>query len=61
MATRLLFLLLFLFGAAGTHAQSPAVPASQIAARAWVLLDTQSGQLITGYKHDERFEPASLT
>ena len=34
---------------------------SQIAARAWVLLDTQSGQLITGYKHDERFEPASLT
>ena len=34
---------------------------SQILARAWVLLDTQSGQLITGYKHDERFEPASLT
>lgn len=37
------------------------IPASQIAARAWVLLDTQSGQLITGYKHDEGFEPASLT
>lgn len=36
-------------------------PPSQIAARAWVLLDTQSGQLITGYQHDERFEPASLT
>jgi D-alanyl-D-alanine carboxypeptidase (penicillin-binding protein 5/6) len=36
-------------------------PASQIAARAWVLLDMQSGQLITGYQHDERFEPASLT
>ena len=41
------------------HAVDP--PASQIAARAWVLVDTQSGQLITGYKHDERFEPASLT
>jgi len=36
-------------------------PPSQIAARAWVLLDMQSGQLITGYQHDERFEPASLT
>ena len=45
----------------GAHAQSPAVPASEIAARAWVLLDTQSGQWITGYKMDERFEPASLT
>jgi D-alanyl-D-alanine carboxypeptidase (penicillin-binding protein 5/6) len=41
------------------HAFDP--PPSQIAARAWVLLDTQSGQLITGYQHDERFEPASLT
>ena len=40
-------------------AQQP--PASQIAARAWVLLDTQSGQLITGYQHDDKFEPASLT
>ena len=36
-------------------------PPSQIAARAWVLLDVQSGQLLTGYQHDERFEPASLT
>ncbi len=36
-------------------------PPSQIAARAWVLIDTQSGQLLTGYQHDERFEPASLT
>ena len=37
------------------------LPPSQIAARAWVLLDVQSGQLLTGYQHDERFEPASLT
>ena len=42
-------------------AQAADPPPSQIAARAWVLLDTQSGQLITGYQHDERFEPASLT
>lgn len=48
--------------AAPSSAAPPAaVPASQIAARAWVLLDVQSGQLITGYKHDESFEPASLT
>ena len=61
VAKRILFILLLLTGTCVTHAQTPSVPASQIAARAWVLLDTQSGQLITGYKHDERFEPASLT
>jgi serine-type D-Ala-D-Ala carboxypeptidase (penicillin-binding protein 5/6) len=42
-------------------AQAQDLPASQLAARSWVLFDTQSGQLITGYKHDDRFEPASLT
>ena len=61
VAKRILLILLLLTGTCVTHAQTPSVPASQIAARAWVLLDTQSGQLITGYKHDERFEPASLT
>ncbi len=44
---------------APARAQEP--PASEIAARSWVLLDTQSGQLITGYRHDDKFEPASLT
>ncbi len=58
---RIVFLLLCLFGAATAWAQSTPVPPSQIAARAWVLLDVQSGQLLTGYNHDERFEPASLT
>jgi D-alanyl-D-alanine carboxypeptidase (penicillin-binding protein 5/6) len=59
----LLFLLIGINAAiaSGARAQTPPVPASQIAARAWVLLDTQSGQLLTGYQHDERFEPASLT
>ncbi len=46
-------------GASAAFAFDP--PPSQIAARAWVLLDVQSGQLLTGYQHDERFEPASLT
>jgi serine-type D-Ala-D-Ala carboxypeptidase (penicillin-binding protein 5/6) len=58
---RTFLLLLVFYATAAAHAQPPPVPASQIAARAWVLLDTQSGQLITGYHHDERFEPASLT
>jgi D-alanyl-D-alanine carboxypeptidase (penicillin-binding protein 5/6) len=61
VANRILFLLLILSGACGTQAQTVPVPASQIAARSWVLLDAQSGQLLTGYNHDERFEPASLT
>ncbi len=60
MLNRLLILLLLCATcAAPARAQVP--PASEIAARSWVLLDTQSGQLITGYKHDDRFEPASLT
>lgn len=54
-----LLLVLVACGMPGVRAQD--APASEIAARSWVLLDTQSGQLITGYKHDERFEPASLT
>ncbi len=63
IALHTLKFLLVLSGAAcaTAYAQSPAPPVSQIAARSWVLLDTQSGQLLTGYKHDERFEPASLT
>ena len=61
MTNRILFLLLYLLGAACAYAQSPELPVSQIAARSWVLYDTQSGQLITGYKHDDPFEPASLT
>ena len=36
-------------------------PASEIAARSWALYDTLSDQLITGYKHDDSFDPASLT
>lgn len=32
-----------------------------IAAKAWLLLDHGSGQLLASYKPDERIEPASLT
>ncbi len=65
MLNRFISLLLFVCGVLGPWGVLTAFafdpPPSQIAARAWVLLDTQSGQLITGYQHDERFEPASLT
>jgi D-alanyl-D-alanine carboxypeptidase (penicillin-binding protein 5/6) len=62
-ALHALKILLLLLSAAwaNAYAQQPATPASQIAARSWVLFDAQSGQLITGFKHDDPFEPASLT
>jgi D-alanyl-D-alanine carboxypeptidase (penicillin-binding protein 5/6) len=36
-------------------------PAPQVAARAWLLFDASSGQLIASRNPDERVEPASLT
>lgn len=41
------------------HAQQ--VPAPQIAARSWTLLDATSGQIIASQDADMRIEPASLT
>jgi serine-type D-Ala-D-Ala carboxypeptidase (penicillin-binding protein 5/6) len=41
------------------HAQQ--VPAPQIAARSWLLLDATSGQVIASQDPDMRIEPASLT
>jgi len=46
-----------LFACAGAQAQ----PGPQIAARAWLLADLTSGQVLTEEKADERFAPASLT
>ncbi|MBA2690386.1 MAG: D-alanyl-D-alanine carboxypeptidase [Burkholderiales bacterium] len=42
-------------------AQGSAVPTPNIAAKSFVLLDYQSGQVIASQKPDERIEPASLT
>jgi len=41
------------------HAQAPTPPS--VIARAWVLADVSSGQVLASEKADERFEPASLT
>src|SRR5437763_15859932 len=42
-------------------AQAQQVPAPQIAARSWTLLDATSGQIIASQDPDMRIEPASLT
>lgn len=42
-------------------AQAQQVPAPQIAARSWTLLDVTSGQIIASQDADMRIEPASLT
>jgi D-alanyl-D-alanine carboxypeptidase (penicillin-binding protein 5/6) len=63
MKSLLLFFSLFI--AASAHAADssllPPVPAPDIAARAYLLLDFQSGQVLQAQKADERIEPASLT
>ena len=42
-------------------AQSSTIPAPNLAARSFALLDYQSNQLLTSQKPDERTDPASLT
>jgi D-alanyl-D-alanine carboxypeptidase (penicillin-binding protein 5/6) len=37
------------------------IPAPAVAAKAWLLLDASSGQMIASQAANERFEPASLT
>ena len=37
------------------------IPAPAVAAKAWLLLDASSGQLIASQAANDRFEPASLT
>ncbi len=47
--------------AAAAPALAQPVPAPQVAARAWMLTDVTSGQVLGGGNMDERVEPASLT
>ncbi len=58
MALRIVLACLLLF-LGSVHAQAPQPPA--VAARAWLLMDTASGQVIAAANPDERVEPASLT
>lgn len=56
-------LICLIFGSAHANAPQllPAPPAPEIAARAYVLLDFQSGQIVQSFNPDQRVEPASLT
>jgi D-alanyl-D-alanine carboxypeptidase (penicillin-binding protein 5/6) len=56
---RSLFLSLLLFVTAFAHAQ--AVPAPTLAAKAWLLIDNGTGQVLAAQDPDTRIEPASLT
>jgi serine-type D-Ala-D-Ala carboxypeptidase (penicillin-binding protein 5/6) len=47
------------FAAAAAQAQAPQTPA--VAARAWLLADLTSGQVLAAHNADGRVEPASLT
>jgi len=53
------FLLVLLAVPLLASAQAPQPP--QVVARAWVVADVSSGQILAAEKPDERFEPASLT
>lgn len=57
---RFLFIALTLLLALPARAELAPQPPT-IAAKAWLLLDHGSGQLLASYKPDERIEPASLT
>jgi D-alanyl-D-alanine carboxypeptidase (penicillin-binding protein 5/6) len=52
---------LLLACAVSAQAALPAAPAPQLAARAWLLIDTNSGQSLAENQADSRVEPASLT
>ena len=54
-----LSLLLLFTSFAGRAEEAPAPP--QIEAKAWILMDYQSGKVLTAFNEDERHDPASLT
>lgn len=56
---RFLAFLFVLLSVATSHAQS--IPVPTVSARAWILLDYATGQVLAGQEADTRLEPASLT
>ena len=59
---RPLLLLLLSVASPALHAQQGALPAAPaIAAKAWLLLDFNSGQTLAAHNPQQRVEPASLT
>jgi D-alanyl-D-alanine carboxypeptidase (penicillin-binding protein 5/6) len=56
---RFIALMLALLTVAASHAQP--LPAPTVGARAWVLMDYATGQVLASHEADTRLEPASLT
>jgi len=54
-----LLAVLFAWTAFAAHAQAVTPP--PVAARAWILVDALSGQMLAAQAADDRFDPASLT
>lgn len=55
------FLLATLLFVASFTVSAQTAPALSLAANAWLLMDHQTGQVLTAHNPDERIEPASLT
>lgn len=53
--------LLLCFNAAAFAIDLPTAPPPQLAAKAWLLMDVNSGQILAEHESDRRIEPASLT
>ncbi|MBP6637741.1 MAG: hypothetical protein KA179_08670, partial [Sulfuritalea sp.] len=56
---RFLALLFALLTLSAAHAQT--LPAPTLSARAWILMDHASGQVLAAQEPDLKLEPASLT
>ncbi|MEO6147223.1 MAG: D-alanyl-D-alanine carboxypeptidase family protein [Sulfuriferula sp.] len=56
-----LLLLLISCTAMAAPADLPTEPPPKLSAKAWLLLDMQSGQVLVEHNADQRIEPASLT
>lgn len=59
--TRILFFILAFFVHNSFAVDLPVTPPPQLNAKAWLLLDLQSGQTLAENNADQRMEPASLT
>ena len=55
------FLLTALLFAVSLTVSAQTAPQLSLAANAWLLIDHQTGQVLTAHNPDERIEPASLT
>jgi len=58
---RCLIALIFFSSLSAAAAPAPIPPPPRLEARSWILMDAQSGRVITSRNADARVEPASLT